>query len=134
MSSSAALGRTTLLETQIDDEPELSLTALPEIWHVAVVGGAGYLPDGTEAKVPAHFALGIPTLMDLNHHQFAEPRAFALRVACMLKFYNVLTFDLSRVFGEVMDVVMGSRFESIMQVDEELGFKIHPSNTILFSI
>jgi hypothetical protein len=134
MSSSVALERVVEkaeIESEVkadqgeaEEELELSLTVPPEIWHVAVTGGSGYLSDGTEAKIPAHFALGMPVLMDLNRQQFAEPRTFALRVACILKFYNVLT-KLSLAFGEVMDVIMSSRFASIMQVDEEAGVKVN---------
>ena len=60
----------------------------------------------------------IQMLMCMNGNQFADPHMFALRVACILRFFDVLTLRLSRCFAETLEVVMEERVHEIMLVDE----------------
>ncbi len=81
------------------------------VWRAAFEGACGYLPNGDEAKMPIA-SVG----MDLNPDQFADPEAFALRVACMLKFYGYLTHDMADNFHKVL-VVGSKRAKEFMHED-----------------
>jgi hypothetical protein len=77
-----------------------------EVWHVCWTGAGGYLPDGMPAKTPCS------TAYDLE--DFADTETFAVRVACILKYYHFLSADLAMHFGEVLDEV-SRRAEEIVQ-------------------
>jgi hypothetical protein len=81
--------------------------AIPaDVWHAAFAGGAGYLPDGTSAKLPCgHACLG------MIRAECTDPETFAVRVACILKYYHHLTFDVAMAFAAVMDVAAGRAHE-----------------------
>ena len=85
-----------------------------EVWHVCLIGASGYLPDGSYAKTPCADVYDLPW-WDMIRHQFTDPETFAVRVACILKYYHFLTRDLANHFGDVLDEV-SRRSADIMKV------------------
>ena len=94
----------------------LAESVAPVFWKAAFLGAGGYLPDGSAAKLPL---ISNQLVQSLNGEQFADPRAFALRVACTLKFYNVLSEQIAENFAGVLTAA-AQQSRAIMETEDDL--------------
>jgi len=94
----------------------LAESVAPVFWKAAFLGAGGYLPDGSAAKLPL---ISNQLVESINGEQFADPRAFALRVACTLKFYGVLSKQIAENFAAVLTAA-AQQSHAIMETEDEL--------------
>ena len=98
------------------DTPGQLFSEIPlDVWGACIKCSAGRLADGNAAKIPLGKVVRSPC-WGMIRHEFAIPKDFAVRVACMLKFYDCLSLELAHNFAKVLDVA-SSHAETILSAD-----------------
>ena len=105
-------------------EAQALAASVPDvIWAGAFRCSPGYLVDQeTHAKMPLGAAY------QLVPGDCTDPATFALRVACMLRFYGCLSWEIAENFGQVLDIAAQRAHKFLHEDTATLPGLVQPSS------